>query len=547
MYLRTTKRKNKDGSHVVYYQLAHNERNPATGQTTAKVIHNFGRADQLDREALARLCHSIARVCGLNVIDAPSDPLEGLTIDRSYNYGHIYAIEQMWERFGIGAVLRDIEKTKHLEVSYERALFVMVANRLCEPLSKLGLWERWLDKVYLPECREVKLRQLYQAMDVLHESIEEIEKAVFYKTANLFNLEVDLIFYDTTTVSFSVDPYDLDEDDVRAFGHSKEGHWAPQVIVALAVTREGLPVKSWVFRGNTADVSTITQIRSDLRGWNLGRALFVSDSAMNSEENRKELSRACGKYVMATRMASVKEVKEEVLSRKGRYTVVRDNMHVKEVVVGEGECRRRYFLCFNPSEARRQQLHRAEVIEFLEQELSRHKHLDAKARWAIDLLASHRYRRYLKVTKGGKIRLNKAAIRQAERYDGKWVLQTNDDTIGMEEAASSYKGLLAIERCFRTLKRTQIKISPVHHYKYERIVAHVKICVLSLLLERSMELLCGESWLRIKTELETLQVTRFETEKNSIFYRRNRPSQWAKSLLSRMQIPVPKEIIGIQA
>lgn len=108
-----------------------------------------------------------------------------------------------------------------------------------------------------------------------------------------------------------------DEDGLRRFGHAKEGFWAPQVVVALAVTPEVLPVKSWVLPGNTADVTTVEKVKADLRGWDLGRAIFVADSAMNSETNRDQLSRACGKYLLATRMASVSEVKDEVLTKRG--------------------------------------------------------------------------------------------------------------------------------------------------------------------------------------------------------------------------------------
>ncbi len=105
----------------------------------------------------------------------------------------------------------------------------------------------------------------------------------------------------------------------RKFGKSKENTWSPQVVVALAVTREGLPVRCWVFPGNTTDVNTVEKVRSDLRGWSLGRALFVTDAGINSQDNREELGRACGKYLLATRMASVTEIKRDVLSKKGRY------------------------------------------------------------------------------------------------------------------------------------------------------------------------------------------------------------------------------------
>ena len=129
-------------------------------------------------------------------------------------------------------------------------------------------------------------------------------------------------------------------------------------------------MKSWVFPGNTADVSTVERIRRDLRGWQLGRALFVADSGMNSASNREELARACGKYLLATRMASVAEIKDEVLSQPGRFTKITDNLHAKEVIIGDGERHRRYILCFNPKEAERQRIHRDEIVRLLEEELA---------------------------------------------------------------------------------------------------------------------------------------------------------------------------------
>jgi transposase len=550
MYLRSTKRKNKDGSVVEYFQLAHNERHPVTRKPVAKVIHTFGRADRLEREPLVRLCRSIARVCDIDIIDRldPQLPLTsalGLPLDfnvhRSYQYGVPLLAESLWHKLGIDELIATICRKKNLQATYERALLAMVANRLCKPDSKLGLWDRWLPTVYLPSCWDLRLDHMYEAMDLLYDHAEEIEKHVFFQTANLFNLKVDLIFYDTTTASFSIDQ----EDDLRRFGHSKEGTWAPQVVVALAVTPEGLPVKSWVFPGNTADVSTVERVRSDLRGWNLNRAIFVADSAMNSKNNREELARACGKYLLATRMASINEVKHEVLGKRGRYYVIRDNLHAKEIIIGDGERRRRYILCYNPREAERQKRRRAEIVRFLEQELARHPKPKATARWAIDLLASLRFKRYLKVTKGGLIQINRGAIREAAKYDGRWVIETNDDTISLEDAACGYKGLMVIERCFRSLKRTRIKMSPIHHWVPRRIEAHVKICVLALLMERLAELRCEKPWSRIKQDLEELQIFYFSTAEHS-FFRRNELTGRVRSLLKSLSISSPKLIQGLE-
>jgi transposase len=557
MYLRTTKRKNKDGSTVEYYQLAHNERHPKTRKPVARIIHNFGRTDQLDRQELVRLCQSIARVCGLIVtdpLDAESTAAtiglgDDLKIKQTLALGCPTVVEALWEKLGLRKTLQDIEKAAGAQVPYERALLAMVANRLCEPESKLGVWDRWLPKVYLPSCEGLKLRHMYEAMDLLHAHAEQLEKTVFFQTADLFNLDVDLIFYDTTTASFHVDSED-DPDGtsnatLRKFGHGKEGFWAPQVVVALAVTREGVPVRSWVLPGNTADVSTVKMVRSDLRGWNLGRAMFVADSGMNSEENRSELARACGKYLLACRMANVAEIKRDVLSKRGRYTVFKDNLHAKEVIVGDGERRKRYILCYNPKEAERQKKHREMTVRVLEEELGRHKNTSATAQWAIELLASRRFKRYLRVLKSGEVRIDRMAIRQAAKYDGKWVIETNDDTISLQDAACGYKGLMVIERCFRSLKRTQIRMTPMYHWASRRIEAHVKVCVLALLIERIAEMECGKPWHQIRHSLEKLQVTEFFNLNHRVLMRNELP-QDTRNILNLLKIKPPKQVIHLE-
>jgi len=558
MYLRSTKRKNKDGSVVEYYQLAHNERHPVTRKPVAKIIHSFGRADELDRDQLVRLCNSIARVCGLHVIDPiadgesikDNDPLNwprDLKLVRTRPLGTVLAIETLWERLGIGKTFRDVCKKRKLKVPYDKALLAMCANRLCEPKSKLGVWDRWLDKVYLPSCEGLKLEQMYEAMDLLYEHAVEVEKNIFLHTANLFNLEVDLIFYDTTTAGFSIDQEDDEQsnDSLRRYGRAKNGQWSPQVVVALAVTREGFPVRCWVLPGNTTDSTTIETVRKDLRGWNLGRALFVADAGINSEDNRQELARACGKYLLATRMANVAEIKQKVLTKRGKYTVLRDNLNVKEVIVGDGERRRRYILCYNPKEAKRQKKHRRQIVALLEKELDRHPDKSATAQWAIELLASKRYKRYLTISKSKRIRIDRGKIRAASKYDGKWVIETNDDTISVEDAACGYKGLMIIERCFRSLKSTQIKLTPMYHWLSRRIEAHVRICVLALLIERIAEVACDASWACISHQLDKMQATEFFSIKHR-FFRRNEIAAGTRSIFKKLKISVPKKILSIE-
>ena len=301
MYARKTQRKNKDGSVVEYLALAINKWDSVKKSVSAEVVYSFGRLTPETRTEMVRLAKSIARICNLTVIDPMEEdqnnatsinksyPLaEGFTQELTREFGTAYVLEAIWERLGLADEFRKIRQNDKCKVEYERGLLAMTLNRLCEPESKLGVWERWLtDRVYLPNGEGLKLHQFYEAMDLFYRHSKEVEEAVFFSTADLFNLKVDLIFFDTTTVTFSID--EADEDDgLRVYGRPKGGGWSPQVVVALAVTREGLPVRSWVFPGNKADVSTVEQVRKDLRGWKLGRCLFVADSGVNSNDSREE-------------------------------------------------------------------------------------------------------------------------------------------------------------------------------------------------------------------------------------------------------------------
>lgn len=555
MYLRTTNRTNRDGSVVTYYQLAHNEWDPESRQTKAKILCGLGRSDEVERQVLVRLCESIARVCDVEVVDrragldrAASEA--GLPADvefvRAREVGVVHVVEALWERLGLGPRLRAIAQRGRHSVPLERALLAMVANRLGEPTSKLGVWERWLESVHLPSCASLKLAQMYEALDLLQAHQAEVEEAVFFETATLLNLDVEVVLFDTTSCSFAIDEADAPDEGLRAYGYSKEGTWTPQVVVALAVTREGFPVRSWVFPGNTADVAIVKRVRDDLRGWKLARILFVGDAGMNSEDNRMELARACGKYVLACRAASVKEVRDVVLGRPGRYSTIAEDLRVKEVVVGEGTLQRRYIVCHNPKQAQREQAHREQVVRELEEALAKHEDLDARRKWVAQLRASGRYGRYLAVNKNGTIRIDRAAVADAARYDGKWVLLTNDDSLTAEQAAHTYKGLLVIEQCFRSLKSTQIEMRPMYHWLPHRIEAHVKVCVLALLIQRVAEHTCGRPWTRIRHDLASLQVAEYTTPVHR-FFQASAASAEVTAVLKALAIEPVKRIVAVES
>ena len=554
MYLRTTKRRNKDGSTVCYYALAENVRHPEKGYVEAKVVHSFGRADQLDKAALERLIHSIRRILDdTGTTPSPDAParIGDIDIEDSFDLGVPHVAKAMWEKLGIGAAIQKRVREKKLKAPHEAALLAMAAQRLDRPGSKLACHERWLDRVWLPEAKDLGLYQLYRAMDILAEHGDAIEEEVFWNSADLFKLDVDLIFYDATTAWFECDDEDVSSytwkglkfEPLRKRGHGKEGRDNdPQVIIALAVTREGIPVRSWIFPGNTSDVTTVAKIKDDLRGMRLGRTLFVGDAGMYSAANLKELSKGAGRYILASPVGKIKEIKDEVLSHPGRYADIAPNLRAKEVILGDGERRRRYILCLNEDEADRQKWRRAELMKTLEAELKSLKKDHPKA--ACRLVSSKRFGRYLSLDDKGRPYLDRDKIKKVERLDGKFVLTTNDDTLSVADIALGYKGMWIIESCFRKMKTTGLEVRPMFHWMPQRITAHVKLCVLSLMIQRAAELATELPWNRITTILAPLKAVQYRSDGKAIVQAAKIRPETAE-IFKKLAISKPKAILAV--
>ncbi len=562
MYLRTTSRTKTDGTKVEYYQLAENVWDRKRGCAVPHIVYSFGRADALDREKLRRLAKSILRVFPTEEALAAEPDIK---VIQSWPYGGLHVLDGLWKELGIEEILTKRMSAKEGRQPFARALFAMVANRALHPYSKLYCWEQWLhEEVYFPEGRELALHHLYFGMDFLERCKAEIEKEVYFRVADLFNLDVDLIFYDTTSLHFEID--EEDEGDAegmvqgsepagarkyaapRKRGKAKNGRDdVPQIVVGLAVTRDGMPVRSWVFPGNTSDVTTVEQVKKDLRGWRLGRCVFVGDAGMNSQENRRTLARGNGKYILAAKMRSGDEVTEKVVTRAGRYHTIVPNLRVKEVLVGDGERRRRYVVCHNPTEAKRQAHHRERVLSALQAELATLKPPapgEQHSKRSCELLTTERFRRYLRQTKGGLLRIDRAAVAREAQLDGKWVVTSNDDTLTVEDLALGYKQLMQVEVCWRMLK-SGLWMRPVRHWRPHRIHAHVSLCVLALLLTRVAEIRTSDTWRNVAAKLGAIKVVEYERAGARVFQTTElRPE--ADALLKLLKVPPPRRIQAVQ-
>ncbi len=562
MYLRESKQRRADGSTVSYLQLAENVWNVEKRRSETRVVYNCGRADDAAvTERLRRLASSIMRRCSPEEILGVAGGDWRLVC--AWPHGEVYVLDALWQRLGIGQVIRALAQSRHLGFDVERALFAMVANRACAPCSKLYCWEQWLkEEVHIPGTQGLSLQHLYRAMDFLEANKEPIEREIFHRVADLLNLDVEVLFYDTTSLHFEIDQADRGqgEDDIvhgslaagrkpykapRKHGLSKNGRSdAPQIVVGLAVTREGFPVRHWVFPGNTVDVSTVAQVKRDLRDWQLTRCLFVGDAGMVSAANFKALAAGGGKYLMCMPLRRGDALTEQVLARAGRYRSVTQRLQIKEVVIGEGERGLRYVLCFNPEEAARQQAHRQYLLKEITAELAAMGDAtqDVLSKRVAGLRSSRRYGKYLKLGDKG-LELDCKAIKAAEHYDGKFIVHGNDDTLSAEDMALGYKQLMRVEQAWRDMKST-LDMRPVFHWAPHRIHAHVAITVLSLLLERTVEHACGDTWRNVSDSLRRIQLAQLSSPHGTVWQVTD-PTPEAAKCLKSLQIKPPAPVLRL--
>ena len=564
MYLRETRRTNRDGSVVSYLQLAHNERNAETGNPVAKVIHSFGRAEHVDRDALARLVSSISRFLTPEQAAAAAHGAEVEILD-SRPLGGAWTLDQLWERLGIAAAIRRVATSRRLDgAEVERIVFALVAQRALKPGSKLAATKWVAKRVAINDLTVFTDDQAYRAMDFLLDALPEIASEIFGSVAHLLNLDLDIIFVDTTSTYWEVDGADeladlqdtVDDDGItrpvengaRAFGHSKDHRTdLPQVVIAMAVTRDGVPVRCWTFPGNTNDTSIIRTVKDDLAGWNLHRMVWVADRGFASAANRAYLTRGGGHYIHAEKLRNTNSEAAAALARPGRYRTVAGNLRVKEVAVApggngdgdEGARAQRFVVCHNPEQADRDATVRGQLVAHLEQLMAGSDAWTDRRRdeFVGSLKGKPGLRRYLRRTTAGLLRVDAAAIKRESHLDGKWLLRTSDSTLTPDDLAAAYKTLLQVERGWRDMKGA-LGLRPVFHHREDRIRAHVQLCWLALLLIRVVENATDDTWRNVRDELERMHLITLATADGQVA-QRSTTTPGQKTILTALQLAEP--------
>jgi Transposase DDE domain len=530
-----------------YLQIVHSVREGK--KVRQQVIGTLGRLDLLEANGqLERLMRSGLRHCqSLAVIDAhAAGEIQPVAIRR---IGPDLVFARLWKESGIAEVLRSVLKARQYEFDVERAIYLTVLHRLFASGSDRAA-ERWREDYLIPGTQGLELHHLYRAMAFLGDAIEQlhkptgavrcnkdlIEEALFERRRDLFT-EVELVFFDTTSLYFE----SRGGESIGQRGHNKDHRPdLKQMIVGMAVDVEGRPICCEMWPGNTADVTTLVPVVKRMRErFRICEITVVADRGMVSQATLEafEKSDPPVRYIVGVRMRRQKEVSISVLGSHARWfesvpqrSKAKDPapLKVKEVWVED----RRYVVCLNEEERRKDAHDREAIVAHLKEQL---RNGDKS------LVGNKGYRRYLKVEGSSHFVIDEKQVKAEERYDGLWVLRTNT-VYNAETVAHVYKALWTVEDIIRTAKSI-LETRPIYHKCNATIRGHVFCSFLALLLKTELERrmkfadLQGE-WAQVLRGLEALQQVE-ATFQNKRFLLRSQLSAEASAALRATGVAAP--------
>lgn len=514
MFIRTQ----TNGSRT-YLLLVENER--VDGRLVQRVLFRFGRLDQLRASGqIDTLVQSLGRFADkMVVLDAHA---RGETIPtRTVKVGPGLLFDRLWNDCGIQAVLEAELAGRRFEFDVARAIFLTVVHRLMAPGSDRAA-ERWKTDYELPGAETLGLHQLYRAMGWLGSALpkseqaaatpfgprtrkDRIEEALFARRRDLFNQQLRMVFFDTTSIYFE----GAGGESIGQHGHSKDHRPdLRQVIVGVVIDEDGRPVCSEMWPGNTTDVTTLVPIVERLqRVFHVQDICIVADRGMISAETMKAIEERGWWYILGVRMRSSDEARGVVDAANASDDFVTvfpkrkrshdpEPLQVKEVMAGG----HRYVVCWNEEQARKDAYDREAIVAALRGALT---HGD-KA-----LVGNKGYRRYL-ASQGAGFAIDEARVADDARYDGLWVLRTNT-TLLPRYVALAYKHLWTVEAVFRTMKSV-LDTRPIYHRRDDTIRGHVFCSFLALLIRYELQQRLAEKkwkleWAHVIEDLDALQET----------------------------------------
>ncbi len=499
------------------------------GKVKHKCIGSLGCVDNLNPESLENMARTLLKYCKNNkksLFDIST------SIEKSRKkWGCVEVYKKIWDMFGLDDMLSGITNNRNISFDYFSAMFLMVLDRLIDPKSKLGCYNRQ-ERYY--GIKSVELHHLYRSLDILSEKKEEIERYLFERNKNLFNMEVDVVLYDVTTLYFESER----EDVLREFGFSKDMKVNEvQIVLGLLVDMEGRPIGFDIFGGRVFEGKTLKKVLNKVsNNFGIRKVILVTDRGMLSRENIEEIKGLGYEYVIGSRIKNKsKEIKEEILKEEGYRRIRNEEGEVfryKELEERGGE---RLICVWSKNRAEKDKRNRERLIELAEKVLEGG---DSK------VFPRRGYRRYIRYSKLGCV-LDKEKIEEEARWDGYYGIQTNNDELKGEKILECYRNLWKIEECFRTLK-SHMKARPMFHWTPKRIKGHMVLCFIAFLLERTLEIELRRNNIKVSPEkireaLSELELSEIKIEDRD-FILRSEIKGLANDIFRILKIKIPSRV-----
>lgn len=509
-----------------------------------RVLLNLGRLDEIENNpSFQRLGMRLLELSkAKKVID-----LESFSDARIVNWGYL-VYRKIWEVFELDKILTRIKEKGKTQFNLSNACFLMVIQHLLQPKSKLATYANQGYYVQLPN---VELHHLYRALDIIHIQKEQIEELMFHKNRNLFNMQVDVVFYDVTTFSFE----SVKADTLRDFGFSKDGKFNEvQVVLGLLVDCEGRPIGYELFPGNTFDGKTLdTALEKLEKRFGIRRVIIVADRGINSKLNLKRIVDRNYSYIFAARFKNMgRKIEEQVFDPEGYIELSSDQDekvlykvidHINRFKQDGKTCelKEKLIITYSSKRARKDQKDRERLIQKAE--------LLLKDQSKITASNKRGGKKYLKNSGEEVWYLDQEAIARDERFDGYYGIQTNEQDIKPQDALEAYHTLWKIEESFRIMKST-LEVRPIFHWTEPRIKGHFLICFLAFLLERTLEFKlkkAGETASpdKIREALNSMNFAEVEIEQKRFFIK-TKGTDLSSKILRILRIKPLKNVIPVE-
>ncbi|MFZ0565681.1 MAG: IS1634 family transposase [Chlamydiales bacterium] len=514
-------------------QICHSFREE--GKSRQKVIRHIGTArNENELQELKNLAATIKAQIELEnqlsfsklIVEEPQESNQVNLFALKEKGRHIEGFHDIFGKIFSQAGFNDI-----LPKSQSEVLLDVLLARIAAPCSKSKT-----QKILSGEFgKDISLDRIYRMMDALIANKDKIQRKIFETTQNICNKEVDVLLFDVTTLYFE----SVEEDELRDFGFSKDQKFhMTQVVLALATTKEGLPLGYRLFPGDTAEVSTLI---SSLQDWRrtlpIDRVIFVADRAMMSESNLALLEEAKINYVVAAKLKKMKgNIQTKIL--EGPKQKEETDKAYQDMLLANG---RRLIISHSMRREEKDKKDRERGLKRVQKKLGKGKSLKR-------LIPNYGYQKYIKIEGDGKVKLDEEKVKSEEGWDGFHGVITNCLETQVDELLSHYRRLWVIEESFRIQKHT-LRIRPIYHFKPERIEAHILLCYMAFSLMRYLEyeikkFEMGLSMEEVRTALWSVQVSLLHEGGTENWYRM--PSNFSEEARKIYQIIGVKRSINMK-